>query len=169
MSVPTSSLSPFISTTAAERHASRAKRNVRKTCEPSSTASTRHPHPRRTHDAPHVLHIFDPIHFSNRSDGRICDGLSGTDACKPLIPRYCSTFSALLRSSWFFSALLGSSRLSSILLGSSRLFSVLLGSSRFHTDSQIKIYTINPTQTFWSILPQSYHAPPYHEAAAVQS
>jgi len=44
-------------------------------------------HPRHTHDTPHVLHIFDPIHFSNRSDGRICDGLSGTDACKPLIPR----------------------------------------------------------------------------------
>ena len=65
---------------------------------------------------------------------------------------------------------LGSSPFFLVLLGSSRLFSVLLGSSRFHTDSQIKIYTmLNPTQTFWSILPQSYHAPPYHEAAAVQS
>jgi len=24
-----------------------------------------------THDQAHILHIFDPIHFSNKSDGRI--------------------------------------------------------------------------------------------------
>ncbi len=83
----------------------------------------------------------------------------------------------VLGSSPFFSALLGSSRLSSILLSSPRFFSALLGSSRLFsallgsTQTRRSKFTLllNPTQTFWSILPQSYHAPPYHEAAAVQS
>jgi hypothetical protein len=165
VSVPTSSLSPFISTTAAERHASRAKReeNVRTIINRINAPPTPTTHPRHTARTPYFRPntLFQQVGWQNLR--RIVRNRRLQAAHPALL------FYVLLGSSPFFSALLRSSWFFLVLLGSSRFFSVLLGSTQTRRSKFTLSTLLNPTQTFWSILPQSYHAPPYHEAAAVQS